>query len=482
MLSQEPQHYSLVRENIHELKVDGERLLFHVPSSGLFALDESSARVLDLFKCSQHFSENEAQKALHSHLAPAQIQETLDELEALEIISKRNEKHPETPKRMLDHFPLNTLVLNVNTGCNLSCTYCYKEDLTQPSKGQKMNFATARQSIEMLLRQLPDESRYNLVFFGGEPLSNLPLIKEVVEYSEGLFAALDKKVDFSMTTNATLLKDDTIRYLDEHRFGLAISMDGPQAIHDRNRITVGGQGTYALVAERVTQLLKQYRSRPVGARVTLTHGTTDIVTIWDHLFNELGFHEVGFAPVTAGDIAAYNLTENEMVQVFDGMKTLGNRYLEAALSGRNIGFSNLHQLMTDLYEGTKKALPCGAGVGMVAIDHKGGVNLCHRFTGSEMPQFGDVHKGIDQPRLSQFLEQRLDRSNTGCQTCRIRNICSGGCYHESYIRYNDPVHPTYHYCDLLRDWIDFGVGVYHQILKHNPGFFEQHISPRRAQR
>ena len=227
---------------------------------------------------------------------------------------------------------------------------------------KKCSCKPAIDSLEMLLAQSPEQARYNVVFFGGEPLSNLPLIREVVDFAEQRFGALGKRVDFSLTTNATMLNASTIDYLDSHRFGIAVSIDGPKAIHDRNRITVGGQGTYETVARKVELLLSSYRSRPVGARVTLTRGTTDIELIWDHLFNELGFAEVGFAPVTAGDMDSFNLAEEELVAVFAGMKRLGERYVEEALQHRNIGFSNLHQLLTDIHEGTKKALPCGAGV------------------------------------------------------------------------------------------------------------------------
>ena len=232
--------------------------------------------------------------------------------------------------------------------------------------------------------------------------------------------------------------------------------------------------------KKVGRLLSRYRSRPVGARVTLTRGITDIETIWDHLFNTLGFAEVGFAPVTSGDMADYNLTPEELAQVFANMKRLGRRYQEAALQNRSIGFSNLHQMMTDLHQGTSKALPCGAGVGMVAIDHEGDVNLCHRFTGSELPRFGSVDEGIDRAGLNQFINQRLDESDKGCASCRIRKLCAGGCYHESYARYGDPARPTYHYCELMRDWVDFGIEVYSSIMEHNPNFYDTYIAPRSA--
>jgi uncharacterized protein len=136
--------------------------------------------------------------------------------------------------------------------------------------------------------------------------------------------------------------------------------------------------------------------------------------------------------------------------------------------------------MTDLHEGRRKSLPCGAGVGLLAVDKRGDLNLCHRFTGSALPTFGNVQSGIDAERLGAFLSRASDREGTDCSTCRIRNLCAGGCYHESYVRYGDPHHRTYHYCDLLRRWVDFGIRVYTEITARNPGFFSTHIEPRRA--
>src|SRR5690606_18125438 len=267
-----------------------------------------------------------------------------------------------------------------------------------------------------------------------------------------------------------------------HNFSLAISMDGPKALHDKRRLTVGGKGTYDVVAEKVRMTLARYTARPVGARVTLTAGVSDVEAIHAHLKDELGFAEVGYAPVTAGDNAIFNLSDEELHEVFAAFKRMGAKYLEAALQGRNTGFANLHQLLTDLHEGTRKALPCGAGVGLLAVDKDGDLNLCHRFTGSGLPTFGNVRDGIDKEMLGDFVGQRLDREGTHCASCHIRNLCAGGCYHESYARYGDPQHPTYHYCSIMRDWVDFGIAVYSEILAANPRFFDDHIAPRRGAR
>ena len=469
---------NLNEHNLHELHLDSRRLLFHIPSSALFEPDELVAGMIAMVRESGEV----ALEDLHARFAAAfgseRVQEAINELQQLDVLSGTAVAYA-NPSARVDKIPLNTVVLNINTGCNLSCTYCYKEDLSTPANGQKMNFEVAAASIDMLLRDAADQTRYNVVFFGGEPLTNLPLIKQLISYAEERVGALGKKVDFSLTTNATLLNESTIDYLNAHRVGIAVSIDGPQAIHDKNRITVGGQGTYATVERKTRLLMSRYNARPIGARVTLTRGTTDLIAIWDHLFNGLGFAEVGFAPVTAGDIADYNLEEHELVEVFAQMKALGDRYLAAALENKTIGFSNLHQLLTDLHLGTKKSLPCGAGYSMLAVDKDGDLNLCHRFTGSDLQTFGNVNEGVDMASIGDFLGQRLDREHTGCNTCRIRNLCSGGCYHESYQRYNDPAHPVYHYCDLMRDWVDHGLKIYAEILAKNPRFFDTYLSPRR---
>jgi uncharacterized protein len=338
----------------------------------------------------------------------------------------------------------------------------------------------AARSVDLLLSQAASRESVSVVFFGGEPLTNMPLIRQVVDYAQARAQEHGKTVDFSLTTNATLLTEELVSYFDAHRFGLSISIDGPKVIHDRNRRTVGGRGSYDTVARKVRMLLARYRSKPVGARVTLTAGTTEVEAIHEHLRDQLGFHEVGYAPVTATEKAGHALSEAELAEVYAGFERLGSRYLAQALMGRNNGFSNMHQLMTDLHEGRRKALPCGAGVGLLAVDHQGGLNLCHRFTGSELPTFGDIEHGIATERLGEFLDRAADRSGTHCATCHIRNLCAGGCYHESWVRYGDPHHRTYHYCNLLRRWVDFGIQVYAEISARRPDFFTTHIEPRRA--
>jgi uncharacterized protein len=467
--------------NGHLVSTEADTYLLHVPTTAVFGVDSLGLSVIEHCREAGGHSVDELVTMLADRHAPGRVRAFAAELRKLEMLQPSGRLRPINPNSVkVNSYPLSTLVLNVNTGCNLSCTYCYKEDLAKPADGRKMDFVTAARSVDLLLKAGAARDKVNIVFFGGEPLSNVALIRQVVGYAEVAAERAGKHMDFSMTTNATLLTPALIDYFDVHRFGISVSIDGPKDIHDRHRLSVGGKGTYEVVARKVRVLLERYRSRPVGARVTLGGGTTEVEAIHAHLRGEIGFHEVGYAPVTAAAEAGHALSDTELAEVHRAFERLGEDYRRAALRGANNGFSNMHQLMTDLHEGRRKSLPCGAGVGLLAVDGDGELNLCHRFTGSDLPTFGNVTDGIEVERLGAFIDKAIDREGTHCETCRIRNLCAGGCYHESYSRFGDAHHRTYHYCDLLRSWVDFGVRVYADIQRHNPSFFTRHLEPRSA--
>ncbi len=470
-------------DSFHDVSLGGRRVLFHLPTSALFELDSVGEEVLDFLKTRPCITAADMREWISARpegsLSPAQVAETVDDLRSLAILRESLPGAATAPTiRFADHA-LNTLVLSVSSGCNLACGYCYKEDLTAPARARKMDADTARRGVDLLISESAARTGINLAFLGGEPLTNLPLIRSVVAYAEERCAAAGKRPNFTLTTNATLLNEEIIDFLDQHCFGLSISIDGPREVHDRRRKTRGGRGSYDLVAAKAKLLLSRYRSRPVGARVTLSAGGSDVLAIHSHLRDELGFFEIGFAPVTTSQNHQANLSPAELAEVFEGFKALGRLYLDAAVAGHNIGFANMHQMLAELYAGSRKVLPCGAGVGLLALDDQGSLNLCHRFAGSALPAFGNVTDGVDRERLDDFLTAAADLP-AGCGSCRIRNLCAGGCYHESYTRYGDPLAPTHHYCELMREWLDFGLAGYVELQDKNPAFFTQHIGSRRG--
>src|SRR5204863_1044866 len=176
-------------------------------------------------------------------------------------------------------------------------------DTEHGQQSKFMSESTAVQSVDFLLNESGRIA--HLTFFGGETLLNFPVLQSTIAYARRRAAELGKEIDFSLTTNATLLRPEIIEFLAENRIGVTISIDGPREMQDKFRVFHGGAGSYDVVAPKIKALLARHRSRPIGARVTLTSDTLDITKIYRHLTEEIGFWEVGFAPVTTSPQQQY---------------------------------------------------------------------------------------------------------------------------------------------------------------------------------
>jgi uncharacterized protein len=420
------------------------------------------------------------QRELPGQFSPEQIKETVQELVNLQVLTT-TERQMRSPQPVVDvaRFPVGSLVLNVANKCNLHCTYCYEPEAAKygPAPVQ-MDSDTARASVDFLFQKSGANKEVNLIFFGGEALLNFKLMREIVAYAKTKSQETGKVVDFSLTTNGTLLTDEITDFFQEHRFGITVSIDGPKELHDKRRsfLTTRGErrGSYEQLLPRVRRLLERYTARPVVARVTLTKDTIEVVRIYEHL-SALGFFEVGFSPVTAKNGEDFGLEPADLRQVLESFKELGALYVERALRNLYTGFSNLSTMLTDLHAGTNKLFPCGAGLGLLDVDGNGDVYLCHRFPGSEEHKYGNVRDELQYERLNDFLNGAHIGNKPVCQTCWIRGLCGGGCYHEAYTQFGDGALPNLHYCDFLREWTEYGIGVYMKLQEENPGFVETYV-------
>ena len=282
-------------------------------------------------------------------------------------------------------FPLTTAVLNVTNQCNLSCTYCYEYsedkivDTTNGAQPKFMSEETARKSVDMLMNESGDNRVVHVSFFGGETLMNYPVLSRVVPYAREQAEARGKRVEFNLTTNATLLTGEMIGFLAEHDVSVTVSIDGPREMQNRFRVFHDGRGSYDVLLPRVRELLRRHTSRPIGARVTLTSQVSDVVSIYRHLTDEIGFQEVGFAPVTTSPGRDYALDGSGFDQMVEQFTALADEFLEAGLAGKHHGFSNVSETLEEIHKGASKAYPCGAGLGLVGVATGGDVALCHRF-------------------------------------------------------------------------------------------------------
>jgi uncharacterized protein len=406
------------------------------------------------------------------------VDETLRELVRVHALGRSEGESKPQKALPVRPFPLQTLVLNVTNQCNLSCGYCYEygEDRIPGAATEGPRFmseATARAAVDFMLKESGESRVAHLTFFGGETLLNLPVLKASIAYARTRAAELGKDVDFSMTTNATLLRSDVIQYLADNDVGVTISIDGPKDVQDGFRVFKGGAGSYDVVLPKIKELLQRHKRHLIGARVTLTAANLDVKRIFRHLTEEIGFAEVGFAPATTAAKRDYAIAGDGYEQVLEQFRALAREFLEYALAGRHHGFSNVKDTLEEIHKGMSKPYPCGAGLGLLGVSTDGDVALCHRFAGSGAHKLGSVRNGIDREQQARFLEESHIAEKTDCSRCWARPVCAGGCYHEAYTRYGDARRPNLHYCEWIRGWIHTCLEIYGELAVRRPEFLQR---------
>jgi uncharacterized protein len=467
----------------HRFDAEGARFLYLVPAGAIFAVDHAVAKLIESLAPGEQSHEQLVGSLTAAGLSIADAEELIAEMVHASVILGRDSV-PDQPQPLPDVFPIQTLVMNLTNQCNLSCQYCYEfgaDKLATPEgKPKFMDLETAKTSVDFLLTQSEGRRAIHITFFGGETLMNFPLLKQVVGYANEKAAEQGRSIDFSLTTNATLLTPAIIEFLSENRIGVTVSMDGPKEMHDHLRVFANGRGSYDIIEPRVRALIQNHRTRPITARVTLTAGVSDVVKIFRHLKQDLGFHEVGFAPVTSSPNQLYTIGNKGMDYVLEQFHALADEYLEYALRGEAHGFSNVSDTLAELCQGVNKSHPCGAGLGLLGVGPSGDLAPCHRFVDSDTHALGHVSTGIDKEKQADFLKRGHIDSKYDCHTCWARPLCAGGCHHEAFVRYGDTGHPNLHYCDWIRDWTDTCLKIYGAIAAKNPGFLQQFAERKAA--
>jgi uncharacterized protein len=459
----------------HRFEGGGSQFLYLVSAGAIFQMDEAVSAVIQALERGPMGHAELAEKLVSAGLSWNDAVETIDELfRARVLVGENSVRTPlDAPP---EDFPLQSLVMNLTNQCNLSCQYCYEfgEDkvATPEGKPKFMDFETAKASVEFLLDSSKGRQSVHITFFGGETLMNFPLLKQVVTYAGERAAAEGRHIDFSLTTNATLLTPAIIEFLSDNQIGVTVSMDGPPDLQNKMRVFANGRGSYDIIAPRVKALIASHRTRPITARVTLTNGVTDVVRIYRHLKDEMGFHEVGFAPVTTSPDRLYSINERGMNGVLADFHVLAEEYLEYALRGEMHGFSNVSDTIAELYQGVNKSHPCGAALGLVGVGPSGDIAPCHRFVDSDTHALGNIATGIDKQKQTAFLDRGHINGKYDCHSCFARPLCAGGCHHEAYVRYGDTGHANLHYCDWIRQWTDTCLKIFGTISARNPEFLQ----------
>jgi uncharacterized protein len=341
------------------------------------------------------------------------------------------------------------LCLHVAHTCNLNCSYCFASQGKYHGERAVMSFEVGKQALDFLVAHSGGRHNLEVDFFGGEPLMNFQVVKELVAYARSIEAESGKHFRFTLTTNGMLIDDEVIDFANREMSNVVLSLDGRKEIHDRNRVDYAGRGSWETIVPKFQKLVKARDGKNYYMRGTFTHANPDFLEDIKTML-ELGFTELSMEPVVcaAGDPAA--LTEEDLPIVTRQYEDLARLMLARRREGRPFTF---YHYMLDLSGGPciyKRISGCGSGTEYMAVTPWGDLYPCHQFVGEEKFRLGDVWQGVTNEAVQEEFAACNVYAREECRTCWARLYCSGGCAANAY-HATGSVRGVYEYgCELFR--------------------------------
>ena len=341
---------------------------------------------------------------------------------------------------------ISNIILLISQKCNLKCTYCFGDNGEYSNCGL-MSFEIAKNSIQFLMSRTKSKD-LNICFFGGEPLINTNLIKEIITYTKLIENNSDIRFSYSMTTNGTLINDEIEQMIVKYNINTMISIDGDKETQDHNRFYANKKGSYEIVFENT----KELRNRNLlSARATLTNYNMNILDIHNHL-SDLGFKSVTISPannlLTSSDYD--ELIENQANQIKEFETLISSGFFQEARKMNTI-CKILHKINKSFF----RTRSCGAGRTMWAIDIDGNIYPCQRFVNDKRFVIGNVNSKIVDDN---FLRITSINYYKKCESCWARNLCVGGCANENSFVNGKVNEPSQNICKYY-------LAMYEQCIK-----------------
>ena len=349
------------------------------------------------------------------------------------------------------------LCLHICHDCNLRCRYCFADEGAYHSAREMMSRETAKAAIDFLLKNSGKRKVLEVDFFGGEPLMNLGVIKETVYYAKEEAAKLGKKFLFTTTTNALLLDDETIEFLNAEMENVVLSIDGRKEVHDAVRKTVNGKGSFDAVIEKIRKFVRSRGDKHYYVRGTFTAKNLDFSK--DVLFlADQGFDSISMEPVVT-DIPDLQIREEHLPAIKREYEALCDEYLRRDEAGGGFNFFHFN---IDLEGGPclqKRVSACGAGNEYFSVVPNGDIYPCHQFAGDPKWKMGDVFAGKLDPAIRAKFANSCLFTRKKCGDCFAKFICSGGCSANNY-HYNGDIEEPYRMtCEMMKKRIECAMHI-----------------------
>ena len=452
---------------IHQYKLNGYNLVLDVYSGSVHAVDElayDAIGLVDQGKSAEEITAALLEKyADHPEVTAEDIRDCLEDVEELRQQGRLFTEDTYADKAF-DFKNRSTVVkalcLHVAHTCNLNCSYCFAAQGKFHGQAGLMSFETGKRALDFLVENSGSRHNLEVDFFGGEPLMNFEVCKQLVAYARSIEKQFNKNFRFTLTTNGINLTDEVIEWANKECYNVVLSLDGRKEVNDRFRVDIKGNGSYDRIVPRFQKIVESRKDLPNKTyymRGTFTHYNPDFTNDIFHMADDLGFDELSMEPVVADPSSPSALTEEDFPVVCEQYEILAKDMLRREKEGKPITF---YHYMIDLEHGPciyKRISGCGSGTEYMAVTPWGDLYPCHQFVGDEAYKLGDIWNGVTNPGLRDEFKLCNVYARPDCKDCWAKLYCSGGCAANAY-HATGSIRGIYEYgCDLFRKRIECAI-------------------------
>ena len=423
---------------IHQYRLGGYNIVIDVCSGAIHVVDEVAYDIISLFESNS--KDDILSKIAQKYVDRADIS-TDDISECYNQVCSLKEQGklfaPDTFASMAGKLKEKTagvvkaLCLHVAHTCNLNCAYCFASQGKYHGDRAVMSFEVGKQAFDYLIKNSGTRRNLEVDFFGGEPLMNFDVVKQLVAYARQIEKEHNKNFRFTLTTNGLLIDDDVIDFANKEMSNVVLSLDGRKEIHDRYRVDYSGKGSWDRIVPKFQQLVEARGGKNYYMRGTFTHRNPDFLNDIKQML-DLGFNELSMEPVVCAPGDPAELTEEDLPIVLDQYEKLAELMLERNKQGKPFTF---YHYMIDLTGGPciyKRISGCGSGTEYMAVTPWGDLYPCHQFVGDEKFRLGDVWTGVTNTEIQGEFAACNVYAHEECKDCWARLYCSGGCAANAY--------------------------------------------------
>lgn len=450
---------------IHKYSMNGYNIVLDVNGGSVHVVDDAAYRVLDFYK---ENTKEETVELLKDEFTKEQVEEAWDEIANLEeeglLYTEDNYQfHPAFVNR---EPVVKALCLNVAHDCNLKCKYCFAKQGNFGGKPELMSFEVGKRALDFLVANSGSRRNLDIDFFGGEPLMNFEVVKQLVEYGRSIEKEHGKNMRFTITTNGLLLNDEIIDYINENMHNVVLSLDGRKAVNDNMRMTINDRGSYDVIVPKMQKLVeKRPKDKYYYVRGTFTRENLDFSKDILH-FRDLGFELTSVEPVVDDESNPFALRKEDLPQIFDEYERFAAELADRQLAGDKFKFFHF---MVDLTQGPcviKRITGCGAGNEYLSITPNGDIYPCHQFVGQEEYIMGNImDEKIEFPEdLQKMFRDAHVYNKEECKKCWNKFYCSGGC-HANALNFNGDINKPYDLgCEMQRKRTECAIMIQAKLM------------------